>query len=143
MNGFPNSGEEKMNEEMSDTAKILAILLGIVLLAGLLFFGLPIWNVWRAGLSGESELKRAEWNRQIAVREAQALFDASKLKAQAEIERAKGNAEANRIIAGGLGGPEGYLRYLYIDALAHNQNAQIIYVPTEATLPILEATRHR
>jgi len=115
----------------------------VVFVIGLLFFGLPVWNVWRAGLSGESELKQAEWNRQIAVREAQAAFDSSKLKALAEIERAKGNAEANKIIAGGLGGPEGYLRYLYIDALSHNKNAQIIYVPTEAQLPILEASRHK
>jgi len=128
---------------LSDVAMISLTLFGIISTLGLLFFGLPVWNVWRAGLSGESELKQAEWNRQIAVREAQAQFDSSKLKAQAEIERAKGNAEANRIIAGGLGGPEGYLRYLYIDALSHNKNAQIIYVPTEANLPILEAARHR
>ena len=114
-----------------------------VFLVLILMFGLPVYSVWQKGLAGEAELKQAEWNRQIAVREAQAQFDASKLKAQAEIERAKGNAEANKIIAGGLGGPEGYLRYLYIDALSHNKNAQIIYVPTEANLPILEASRRK
>lgn len=52
-------------------------------------------------------------------------------------------AEANRIVADGLGGPEGYLRYLYIESLkeARAQGAQVIYVPTEAGLPILEASR--
>ena len=59
-----------------------------------------------------------------------------------EVERAKGVAEANRIVADGLGGPEGYLRYLYIEHLAQSQG-QIIYVPTEGGLPILEAGRLR
>ena len=131
----------KYQKGEGEVAVIFTISLGVIFVVALLFFGLPIWNVWRAGLSGESELKQAEWNRQIAVREAQAAFDSSKLKAQAEIERAKGNAEANKIIAGGLGGPEGYLRYLYIEALLQNKNAQIIYVPTEAQIPILEARR--
>ena len=123
-------------------AVVLSVV-GVVVFILALMFGLPVYSVWQKGLAGEAELKQAEWNRQIAVREAQAQFDASKLKAQAEVERAKGNAEANKIIASGLGGPEGYLRYLYIDALSHNKNAQIIYVPTEANLPILEASRKR
>lgn len=56
---------------------------------------------------------------------------------------ALGVAEANRIVADGLGGPEGYLRYLHIESLkeARAQGAQVIYVPTEAGLPILEASR--
>ncbi len=37
-----------------------------------------------------------------------------------------------------LGGPEGYLRYLYIQNL-EDSKGQIIYVPTEGGLPILEA----
>lgn len=47
-------------------------------------------------------------------------------------------AEANRIVADGLGGPEGYLRYLNIEHLAQSQG-KIIYIPTEEGLPILEA----
>ena len=128
---------------MNTASKVFMSVLGFVFLVLILMFGIPVYSVWQKGLAGEAELKQAEWNRQIAVREAQAQFDASKLKAQSEIERARGNAEANKIIASGLGGPEGYLRYLYIDALSHNRNAQIIYVPTEANLPILEASRKR
>src|SRR3546814_11933997 len=77
-------------------------------------------------------------NRQIAGRAAMAKRDSAKMEADAEIIRAKGVAEANRIVAQGLGGPEGYLRYLYINNL-ENSKGQIIYVPTEAGLPILEA----
>lgn len=47
-------------------------------------------------------------------------------------------SQANDIIADGLGGPERYLRYLYIQQVANNDN-QVIYLPTEAGVPILEA----
>lgn len=99
-------------------------------------------RVWNAETAGEAELAQASSNRRIAVLEAQALMDSAKLKADAEVARARGVAEANRIIADGLGGPEGYLRYLYINTLDGKDN-QIIYVPTEAGLPVLEAGRLR
>lgn len=97
-------------------------------------------RVWNAETAGEAELAQASQNRKIAVLEAQAALDSAKLKAEAEIERAKGLAEANRIVADSLGGPEGYLRYLYIQNLEESRG-QIIYVPTEGGLPILEAGR--
>jgi len=95
-------------------------------------------RVWNAETAGEAELAQASQNRKIAVLEAQAALDSSKLKAAAEVERARGLAAANRIVADSLGGPEGYLRYLYIQNLENSQG-QIIYVPTEGGLPILEA----
>lgn len=95
-------------------------------------------RVWNAETAGEAELAQARQNRQIATLEAEAKLESAKLLAQAEIERAKGVAEANRIVADGLGGPEGYLRYLYIENLSQSEG-QIIYVPTEGGLPILEA----
>ena len=103
----------------------------------------PYINVWQQRLQGQAELARAEQNRQIVVNEAKAKLEAAKFWAQAEIERAKGVAEANKIIADGLGGPEGYLRYLYIESLkeAEANGDKIIYIPTEAGLPILEAGR--
>ena len=95
-------------------------------------------RVWNAETAGEAELAQARQNRQIATLEAEAKLESAKLLAQAEVERAKGVAEANRIVANGLGGPEGYLRYVYIENLSQSQG-KIIYVPTEAGLPILEA----
>lgn len=99
-------------------------------------------RVWNAETAGEAELAQARQNRQIATLEAEAKLESAKLLARAEVERAKGVAEANRIVADGLGGPEGYLRYLYIEHLAQSQG-QIIYVPTEGGLPILEVGRLR
>jgi regulator of protease activity HflC (stomatin/prohibitin superfamily) len=111
-----------------------------VFIAGLMW-GLPQYGVWQQELAGRAELVRAEQNRRIAVLEAQARLEAEELNAQAEITRAHGVAEANAIVAEGLGGPEGYLRYLWIQSLGEN-GQDVIYIPTEAGLPILEASRH-
>ena len=102
--------------------------------------GCPIYSVWQQGLAGEGELRRAEQNRKIRVQEGIAYEEAAKHLAQAEVERAKGVAQANAIIAEGLGGPDGYLRYLWIHSLEVSKG-HVIYVPTEANLPILEAGR--
>lgn len=116
---------------------------GWVLIAVALFgvIGCPHYHVWQQGMAGEAELKRAEQNRKIAVNEAQAKMDAAKLLASAEVERAKGVAESNKIIGEGLKGHEEYLRYLWIMTLEHHTGGTVVYVPTEANLPILEASR--
>ncbi len=67
-------------------------------------------------------------------------FELQKAKKDAEIEvaRANGVAQSNKIIAGSI--DENYLRYLWINGLSKNE-MQVIYVPTEANLPIMEASR--
>lgn len=98
------------------------------------------YDVWAQAKEGEAELAKAESNRQIKTLEAKASMESAKHLAEAEIIRAKGVAEANRIIGDSLAGNEAYLRYLWIHGLADGRN-QVIYVPTEANLPILEASR--
>ena len=100
--------------------------------------GCPTYNVWQQGLQGKAELARAEQNRQIKINEAKARKDAAKFEAEAEIERARGVAEANKIIGASLKNNEGYLRYLWIQGL-QDGSSEVIYIPTEAGLPILEA----
>jgi hypothetical protein len=128
-------------EKLDKQIKILAAAAIALAVAGIV--ATPYVNVWQRGMAGQAQMAEAEANRQIMVREAQAKLDASKMLAASEVERAKGVAEANRIVADGLGGPEGYLRYLFIESLkdARASGAQVIYVPTEAGLPILEASR--
>ena len=118
--------------------KRLGGVLFIVTIAGMA--GCPQYKVWVQGLEGKAELARAEYNRQVKMAEAQAKVNAATDLAEAERIRAEGVADANTIIADGLGGPEGYLRYLFIDSLSdENSNCDIRYIPTEANLPILEA----
>lgn len=86
----------------------------------------------------EYRLHRAEIEKRILVEEAKAQADAAKEEARAEVARAHGTAEANEIVANSITEP--YLRYLYINNL-HDTDNQVIYLPTEAGLPILEADR--
>ena len=116
-------------------AYILVVLLGLALLLGL-FFGIPKYRVWAAEQAGKAEFAKAEQNRRIMIEEAKANLEAEKLNAQAEIERAKGAAQAIAIENGAL--TENYIRYLWVRQLDLSQS-KTIYIPTEAGLPLLEA----
>jgi len=112
----------------------------LFLLIAVGMYGCPQYEVYQQRLSGEAELARAYYSRQVAVREANAKKDSATLLADAEVARARGVAQANQIIGESLRGNEAYLRYLWINGLEQNKNA-VIYVPTEANLPLLEASR--
>jgi hypothetical protein len=102
--------------------------------------GCPAYNVWQQGMEGQAALAKATQDRQIKVQEAVATKEAATMLAVAEVERAKGVAQANKIIGDSLHNNEDYLRYLFVNGLENTKN-QVIYVPTEAQLPILEANR--
>lgn len=112
----------------------------LLLVAGGMY-GCPRYEVYQKELAGQAELARATQNRQIKIQEANAEKEAAKALAEAEIERARGVAEANKIIGDSLKGNEAYLRYLWINGLQQGATPQVVYVPTEAGLPILEAGR--
>ena len=116
---------------------IIGAAVALVLILGMML-GLPHYNVWQKEMSGKAQLAEAEWNRQIMLKEAEMNLEAEKLNALAEIERAKGMAEAI-IIEGGNLTPE-YIQYLWVRQNTFNDKT-VIYIPTEANLPILEALR--
>lgn len=127
------------------TATIILILFGVIIAW---MVGMPKYRIYKQTKQGEANLRQQEWEKKILIEQAKAQNESATLnaeakikqasaEAEAEIVRAKGVAEANRIIADSLRGNEAYLRYLWIDKLSDNQN--VIYVPTEAGLPILEA----
>lgn len=119
--------------------RILAI--GIVFTISLMW-GLPNYSVYQQNLEGEAELARATQNRQIAIQEAQAKKESAQHLADAEVIRATGVAKANKIIGESLKGNDSYLHYLFINNLENTEN-QVIYLPTETGLPILEANRQK
>lgn len=118
----------------------VAVFFVICLLAGAGMYGCPQYQVYQSRLAGEAMLAHAQASKEVAVAEAKAKMESATLLAKAEVERAKGVAEANKIIGDSLKGNESYLRYLWISGLESN-NPTVIYVPTEAGLPILEASR--
>ena len=132
---------------MDETPCIVWVLLVIIVIGVLCgsLYGCPKYNVYSQKLAGEAELARAESNRKIAIAEAEAKKESAKQLAEAEVIRAEGVAKANTIIGDSLKNNEAYLRYLYITGLneSSDNGNKIIYVPTEAGLPILEASRLR
>jgi len=125
-----------------ETIVVCCVILFIIILGIALAWALPQYGVWEKELSGKAQLKEAEWSRQIVIEEANAKMESAKLLAQAEVERAKGVAEANEIIGESLKGNEAYLRYLWIMGL-QDGSSEVVYIPTEANLPILEARDER
>ena len=124
---------------MNDSATVVLVVLAVLILSAFGLWGCPQYRVYDQRMDGQAALARAESERRVLVREAEARRDAASALAEAEIARARGVAEANAIIGESLKGNEGYLRYLWIQALDDGQ--QVIYIPTEAGLPILEAGR--
>ena len=110
-----------------------------IFIIAVLVFGIPPYRVWSQEMEGKAEFAKAEQNRRIKIEEAKANLEAEKLNAQAEIERAKGAAEAIKIENGSI--TPTYIQYLWVRQQNLSSDNKIIYVPTEAGLPILEAGR--
>lgn len=110
---------------------VIIILLCIAVIVGMMF-AIPAWNVWRAGLSGEADLRKAAQTRQIQIEQA-----------KGEEEAAKHRAKAIEIVGKAAKEYPEYRQQEFIGAFAeamHNGRiSQIIYVPTEANIPITEA----
>lgn len=119
------------------------IIFAVAALIGFLMWGMPQYGVYTNRLGGQATFERAEQDRRVKIEEAKAMLESSKLHAQAEIERAKGTAEANKILQDGLGGPENYLRWRTIQMLEErgSKGGETVYIPTEAMMPITEANR--
>jgi regulator of protease activity HflC (stomatin/prohibitin superfamily) len=117
---------------------ILLLTVGAVVVIAGLAFGLPQYNVWSQSLAGKSELARAEYNRQIAIQEANAKKESAKALADAEVIRAEGVAKANQIIGDSLKGNNDYLSYLWITGLEEgnkNGNKTVYMIPTQGNIP--------
>lgn len=113
-------------------------LLGLVIVLSFagLAFGLPQYGVYSKSLSGKAQLQEAEFTRQVAVLEARAKLDSAKELAQAEVERAKGVAEANKIIGDSLKGNPSYLQYLWITQGEEKTNRTVYMIPSNGGAPV-------
>lgn len=116
---------------------IVWIVVIFVAFVAFMMIGMPLYRVWSQEMKGKAEFAQAEQNRKIKIEEAKANLEAEKLNAQAEIERAKGAAEAIKIENGQL--TSTYIQYLWVRTQAANAPQKIVYIPTEASMPILEA----
>jgi regulator of protease activity HflC (stomatin/prohibitin superfamily) len=71
------------------------------------------------------------------VQQKQFMLQQAKKDAEIEVARAKGAAQAQEIVRSTLS--DSYLQYLWIKTLSENPN--VIYVATEANLPLFKTTK--
>jgi|ERR1035438_4109530 regulator of protease activity HflC (stomatin/prohibitin superfamily) len=121
---------------------IMGVALGVTLLWVLV--GYPHWRVWASHQAGLGDLQKAKNEQQIQIAQAQSRLDAAHLNKQAAIIEAEAVAEQIKAIGTELTTHGLYLRWQWIKMMedTHSESeATVIYVPTEANIPILEAAR--
>ena len=98
----------------------------------LILYATPKYNVWVQELRGEALFKKAQHEKKIMIETARAELEAAKLRADA----------IGIMGAAAKEFPE-YRQQEFMqafgEALREGNIEQIIYIPTEANLPILEA----
>jgi hypothetical protein len=117
---------------------VVVVLLGLLLIGGCAI-GYPQYNVYSSRLQGEAELEQQKYAKQVAVQAAIAKKESAQLLAEAEVIRSEGVAKSNKIIGDSLKGNEAYLRYLWVNGINEKESPTVIYIPTEAGMPLLEA----
>jgi hypothetical protein len=107
---------------------------GVVGLIVGVMFGMPLYRVWAADYNGRAVLVQAEQTRQVLVTQA-----------NAEREAAVARAEAIAIVGRAAQEFPEYRQQEFLgafaEALKDGKMNQIIYVPTEANVPLMEAGR--
>lgn len=127
---------------MKNSKALVIVFAAIAILVVVLMVGLPVYNVWQQEMAGKAEMAKAEQNRKILIEEAKARLEAEKLNAQAEVERARGMAEAMKLENGTLNTT--YNQYLFIRTLEKLADKgdlpQIIYMPSEGLVPVMDVS---
>lgn len=136
----------RKNETLKTTTSMIKwSILGLITLLGIALFGMwgcPQYNVYNSRKEGEAMLAHAQSSKEVTVAEARAKLESATMLAAADTIRAHGVARSNQIIGASLKNNEAYLHWLWIDNIEKNPQA-VIYIPTEANMPILEAGRNR
>ena len=112
---------------------LLGMIAAFVVIIFLFFlFAWPQYKVWQQGMAGQAQLSKAQQSKQIAIETAKAELESAKLRAEAIKVMGKAAQEY----------PE-YRQQEFIgafgEALREGNINQIVYVPTEANIPLLEA----
>lgn len=102
-------------------------------------WGYPVWKVWASGKSGEADLQQAHREQQVQVAKAQGRLDAARLNKEAAIVEAEAVSAQIEKIGAQLTQHDLYLKWQWIKMMEERPDSSVIYVPTEANMPILEA----
>ena len=123
---------------------IIIIAIAVMLIIAWALVGYPIWRVWASHRSGLADLQQAKNEQQIQIAEAQSRLDAAGLNKKAAVIEAEAVALQIKAIGEQLTQHDLYLRWQWIKMMEdRHDKSSTIYVPTEANIPILEASRLR
>ncbi len=122
-----------MEDDTKGTVAIIALaIIGIIIIIGGLMWAIPTYHVWSNQKAGEASLVKAQQEKQIQISQAQAELEASQYQAQAiktvgEMTKEYPSYREQQFIQD------------FGEAMKNGNIQKIIYVPTEANLPITEA----
>lgn len=122
-----------------ETGLIVWIGFVFVVLVTWSLFGMPMWRVWAQRKQGEADLQQAHKEQQIQVSKAQGRLDAATINKQAAIIEAEAVSAQIEKIGQTLTKHDLYLKWQWIKMMEERPESSVIYVPTEANLPIMEA----
>lgn len=113
------------------TAWTIAVVIVIAFTAWLLF-GIPNYIVYTAWKNGQALLMKAEQEKKIQIEQAKAELESATLRAKAieivwEASKRYPEYRTQEFIGA------------FADAMSNGKIEKIIYVPTEANIPIIEA----
>lgn len=114
--------------------QVMAGILAIIVFVCVILWARPQYALYAARMEGEASFARAEQEKKILIEQARAEMEAAKLRSEA-IEIV---GEASQKY------PEYRLQEFmgaFAEALKEGNVDQIIYVPTEANVPIVERPR--
>ena len=114
----------------------------IVVIIAWILWGYPKWNVWASHQDGLADLTKAKNEQQIQIAMADSRLAAAEKNKQAAVIEAEAVALQIEAIGKQLTEHDLYLKWQWIKMM-EDTSGTIIYVPTEANLPVLEAGRFR
>lgn len=115
-----------------------AVIFVAVVVAWFIFL-YPKWNVWSSKKRGEAQLQEAMNEQRIQIAKATARKEAAEHNKAAAIIEASAVSEQIKQIGSQLTTHDLYLKWQWIKMMEERPDSSVIYVPTEASLPILEA----
>jgi regulator of protease activity HflC (stomatin/prohibitin superfamily) len=135
-----------MTDVQKKISSVVAIVISAIIIIGAFMIIIPNYNVYKNTLMGKANLRQQEFEKQIIIEQAKADLESAKYLADAEIERARGVAEANNIIGNSLeNGGDKYLQYLAIEAqrkMADSPNNTILYIPSgNNAIPLVQTVK--
>lgn len=124
---------------------IMGWVIGGVALVAVIFawfvFLYPRWRVWASHKRGQADLAQAQNEQQIQISKAQSRKGAAELNKEAAIIEAEAVSQQVEKIGKNLVDHPLFLKWQWIKMMEERPEGSTIYVPTEANLPIMEATR--